>query len=139
MNIRFSTPHQYVFIHENVKHLLLIWSKERKKQLYIVEDEGEAMILTEPGDTYAETVLAQVEPFFFCQLEAEEEIFSVVLGATFVFHNKLVGMYYRREQPDGNPYFFYLEDGDLNDIPDQEYEDVVRTFLKEYPEYIKQS
>ncbi|PTX64518.1 hypothetical protein C8P63_10211 [Melghirimyces profundicolus] len=136
MNIRFSTPHQYVFIHENVKHLLLVWSKEAKKQLFVVEEEEEAMTLTYPGETYLETVLAQVEPIFFRQLETEDESFPVALGATFDFRGQRIGMYYNREKPGGHPFFFRLENEELKDIPDEEYEEVARTFLEEFPEYI---
>ena len=65
MNIQFKTPHQYVFIHENVKHLLLIWSKEAKKQLFIVEEKEGELHLLYPGETYEELVLDQVEDIFF--------------------------------------------------------------------------
>ncbi|SDC11520.1 hypothetical protein SAMN04488112_103103 [Melghirimyces thermohalophilus] len=138
MNIRFSTPHQYVFIHEDVKHLLILWSKEAKKQLFVVEEEGECMTLTYPGETYLETVWAQVEPVFFRRLETEEADFPVVLGATFHFRGQRIGMYYNREQPSGPPYFFRLADGELKDIPDEEYEEVARTFMNEFPEYIQE-
>ncbi len=80
MHVRFETPHQYVFIHENVKHLLLVWSKDSKKQLFIAEDEEDALVLRYPGEVYTETVLEQVEPVFFLDLEGGVE---AVLGATF--------------------------------------------------------
>lgn len=136
MNIRFSTPHQYVFIHENVKHLLLVWSKEAKKQLFIAEETGDTLTLTHPGETYEETVWNHLEPFFFRQLETDEGTFPVVLGATFHVNGYRIGMYYRRPPGDNSPFFFRLADGQLHDIPDEEYEEVVKTFLQEFPEYI---
>lgn len=136
MNIHFSTPHQYVFIHENIKHLLLVWPKEAKKQLFIAEEEGETLTLTHPGETYQETIWNQLEPVFFRQLETEDGTFPVVLGATFDFHGQRIGMYYHREAASSPPFFFLLTDKELQDIPDEEYEEVVRTFLQEFPEYI---
>ncbi|OYD09461.1 hypothetical protein [Paludifilum halophilum] len=136
MNVRFQTPHQYVFVHENVKHLLLVWSKEAKKQLFLAEEEGDSLHLKYPGETYAEMVLDQVEPVFFRQLEVEDTTISVVLGATFHYQGRLIGMYYNREQPDRDLYFFALEGDRLEDIPDEEYEGAARTFLEEFPEYI---
>jgi hypothetical protein len=137
VHIRFQTPHQYVFIHENVKHLLLVWNKEAARQLYIVEEKEDGLELRYPGETYTEVVLDQVEPVFFRQLQTEDGLEPVVLGATFHYRDRLIGMYYNRENPAGYPYFFEIENGDLKDIPDEEYEEVARTFLTEYPEYVE--
>lgn len=133
MHVRFQTPHQYIFIHENVKHLLLIWSKESKKQLFVGEEEGDTLVLRYPGETYTETVLEQVEPVFFLGLEGGVE---AILGATFYHRGQLIGMYYDKTNPSGPPYFFEIENGTPSDIPDEEYPEVVQTFAKEFPEYV---
>lgn len=138
MHVRFQTPHQYVFIHENVKHLLLVWSKESKKQLFVAEEEGDTLLLRYPGETYTETVLEQVEPVFFLDLEVEGERVEAILGATFYHQNRLIGMYYDKNHPSGPPYFFEIENGSPSDIPDEEYPDVVQTFAKEFPEYVSE-
>jgi hypothetical protein len=135
VHVRFETPHQYVFIHENVKHLLLIWSKESKKQLFIAEEEEDALVLRYPGETYTETVLEQVEPVFFLDLEGGVE---AILGATFYHQNRLIGMYYDKKHPTGPPYFFEIEDGSPSEIPDEEYQAVAQTFAKEFPEYVSE-
>ena len=75
MHIRFQTPHQYFFIYENVKHLLLLWSKEQHRELYIVEEEGDVLNLRYPGETYRELVLEQLEDIFFQRLETEDDQF----------------------------------------------------------------
>lgn len=137
MLVQFQTPHQYVFVHENVKHLLLLWPKEAKKQLFLAEEQKGTLNLLYPGETYEEMVMDQVNPIFFCQLETEDGLVSVVLGATFRHRELEVAMYYNREDPSGPPYFFTLKNGNLADIPDEEYEAVVRTFLQEFPEYIQ--
>ncbi|PTM58990.1 hypothetical protein [Desmospora activa] len=137
MQVHFQTPHQYVFVYENVKHLLLLWPKEAKKQLYIAEERNETLELLYPGETYEEMILDQVDSIFFCQLETEDGLVPVVLGATFRYRERVIAMYYNRENPNGPPFFFALENGDLIDIPDEEYEAVVRTFLREFPEYIQ--
>lgn len=135
MNVRFQTPHQYIFIHESVKHLLLIWSKESKKQLFVAEEEGDALTLRYPGETYTETVLEQVEPVFFLELEGGVE---AILGATFHHRGRLIGMYYDKKQPAGPPYFFDIENGFPAEIPDEEYQDVANTFAKEFPDYLSE-
>lgn len=135
MHVRFGTPHQYVFIHENVKHLLLIWSKESKKQLFVAEEEEDTLVLRYPGETYTETVLEQVEPVFFLDLEDGVE---AILGATFYHRGRLVGMYYDKKLPSGPPYFFEIGDGSPSEIPDEDYQEVVHTFAKEFPEYVSE-
>ncbi|MDR6224173.1 hypothetical protein [Desmospora profundinema] len=137
MHVQFRTPHQYVFIHENVKHLLLVWPKEAKKQLFVAEERNHTLDLLYPGETYEEMVLDQVEPVFFRQLETDDGLFPVVLGATFHHRGALMGMYYNRDHRGDSPYFFALEDGELADIPDEEYEAVALAFLEEFPEYIQ--
>ncbi|WP_124727566.1 hypothetical protein [Staphylospora marina] len=135
MHIRFDTPHQYVLIHRNVKHLLVMWKKEHKRDLYIVEDEGENMLISYPGQTYTETVLDEIEPLLFQQLEGEEGTFPVILGATFTHEERLMAMYYRPERPQEDIYFFAVEDGRIREIPESEYEAVICTFISEFPEF----
>lgn len=137
MNIQFKTPHQYVFIHENVKHLLLIWSKEAKKQLFIVEEKEGELHLLYPGETYEELVLDQVEDIFFPRLETESETIQAVLGATFYYEGKLIAMYYDRERPGEQFYFFEIDQKKILEIPDEQYEATVLAFLKEFPEYVQ--
>ncbi|MCS1351315.1 hypothetical protein [Mechercharimyces sp. CAU 1602] len=137
MNIRFGTSHQYVFIHENVKHLLLIWEKETKKQLFIVieEDHDGDLTLTHPGQLYEEMVLDDLDSLFFQTLITTDKAIQAVLGATFHFEGHLVGMYYERNVDHPTISFFYIEDGVLIDIPEHEYEPVAQAFLNKFPEY----
>ncbi|SFJ22474.1 hypothetical protein [Thermoflavimicrobium dichotomicum] len=136
MEIRFQTPYQYLFIHQNVKHLLLLWKKERKKEIYVVHEENNTLYLRYPGETYTEIVLDQISPIFFQQLETEEGAFQAVLGATFEYRGKLIGMYYPQENPTEQLYFFEIREDKILEIPDEEYESVVQTFIREFPEYI---
>lgn len=138
MQIRFQTPKQYLFYHQNVKHLLLIWAKEHTKQLFIVEDEkDQTLSLSYPGETYAEMVLDQVSPIFFQELQTETETFTAILGATFSFREKLIGMYYHPEQPTTSVYFFHIKGERIVEIPEEEYADVIDTFCREFPEYVE--
>ncbi|MFC7441699.1 hypothetical protein [Laceyella putida] len=135
MNIRFQTPHQYLFIHRHVKHLLLLWKKEHKRNLYIVEDEStEALTLRFPGDTYAEMVLQEIEPIFFQRLETDEETFLATLGATFEYGKRLMAMYVHPERPQTDLYFFEVRDEQIKEIADEEYPLVVQAFMLEYPD-----
>ncbi|SFS54285.1 hypothetical protein [Marininema halotolerans] len=136
MNLRFSTPHQYVFIHEHIKHLFLLWPKENKRQLYIAEEKDQSLYLTHPGETYEEMVLAQVEPYFFRRLETDGITLSTVLGATLAIKGRLYGLYYDNEGIHG-PFFFELTADELKDIPEMDYESIALTFLEEFPEYIQ--
>ncbi|SEN79297.1 hypothetical protein [Lihuaxuella thermophila] len=135
MYIRFQTPYQYVFIHRNVKHLLLLWKKERKRDLYIIEEENDCMLLRFPGQTYVEMVLDEIEPIFFQRLETDDGPFPAILGATFTFGDKRVGMYYHPDHPSEALYFFEIQGNQITDIPDEEYEAVVRAFMNEFPEF----
>jgi hypothetical protein len=138
LQIRFQTPKQYLFYHQNVKHLLLIWAKEHTKQLFIVEDEkDQTLSLSYPGETYAEMVLDQVSPIFFQELQTETETFTAILGATFSFRGKLIGMYYHPDQPATLVYFFQIQGEKIEEIPEAEYADVVEAFLQEFPEYVE--
>lgn len=137
MIIQFKTPHQYLFTHENVKHLLLIWPKEAKKQLFIAEEKNGELQLYYPGETYEEIVLDQVESVFFPRLETEADSIQAALGATFHYGDKLIAMYYDRNQPGEQFYFFELDEGKLVEIPDEQYEATVLAFLKEFPEYVQ--
>lgn len=138
MKIRFQTPHQYVFYHHHVKHLLLVWEKEKKKELYLIKEEKEdECLLQYPGETYTEMVLQELEPVFFQTLKTEEEQFPAILGATFLYQKRLMGMYYHQYRPEEEPpYFFEIKDEQLVEIADDEYEKVVQTFAQEFPEYI---
>ncbi|BCU82093.1 hypothetical protein JIR001_18760 [Polycladomyces abyssicola] len=136
MYIQFDTPHQYVFIHEHVRHLLLLWPKEEKNQLYVAEWKDDTLWLRYPGETYTETVWDQVEPFFFQRLKTEEKEIHAVLGATFRQGKRLYAMYYNRDNPGDDLYFFEVRSQRLHEIPDEEYENVVQAFLLEYPEYM---
>lgn len=139
MEIRFQTPHQYLFIHHGIKHLLVIWQKEHKKEIYIVEEEKESLLLRYPGETYREMILDELGDVFFPVLETEEGSFPTALGATFLYQNRLIGMYYRRENPEEQPFFFEIRDKQLLDLSDEEYAEVVQQFMKEFPEYIASS
>lgn len=137
LKLRFHTPHQYVFYHHHIKHLLLLWEKEQKKELYLIKEEAnEEMLLQYPGETYTEMVLQELEPIFFQTLETEEEQFPAILGATFFYQKRLIGMYYHQHRPtEEPPYFFEIRDEQIVEIADKEYQDVAKTFLKEFPEY----
>lgn len=137
MQIRFQTPHQYLFIHQNVKHLLLLWKKERKRELYIVEEEGtDTVFLRFPGETYVEMVLQEIEPIFFQRLETETGPFPAILGATFPYQERLIAMYYHRDNPAEELYFFEIQGEKLIEIKEEEYQKVVQTFMDEFPEYM---
>jgi hypothetical protein len=136
VEIRFQTPYQFLFIHQNVKHLLLLWKKENTKQLYIVEEENTSLVLRYPGETYVEMILDQVEPVFFQELETEEATFSVALGATFSFQDKLIGMYYAPDNPSEQLYFFEIQEDKIVEISDEDYPVIVQHFIKEFPDYI---
>jgi hypothetical protein len=112
-----------------------MWKKEHKRELYIVEDEGENMLISYPGQTYAETVLDEIEPLLFQQLVGEEGTFPAILGATFTHEDRLMAMYYRPERPQEDIYFFAVEDGRIREIPDPEYEAVIHSFIREFPEF----
>ena len=137
LNFRFTTPHQYLFIHQHIKHLLLLWEKERRKEIYIIkEEQADELLLHYPGETYMEMVLQELEAVFFQTLATETEEFEAVLGATFVYQNKLIGMYYHKNQLQKlSPFFFEIVDEQLKEIPDEDYEDVAKKFSQEFPEY----
>ncbi|MBA4602518.1 hypothetical protein [Thermoactinomyces mirandus] len=138
MNIRFQTPYQYVFIHEDIKHLLLLWRKKHKWDLYIIEEEKDGeMTLRFPGETYIEMVLKDIEPIFFQRLETPEKTFLAILGATFTYEDRTMLMYYDPEYPEEAIYFFERSDEGIAEIDEAEYEQVVQTFINEFPEYFK--
>lgn len=140
MNIRFQTKDQYLFVHRNVKHLLLVWEKDHRKQLYIVEEEDSTTLtLRDPGETYSEQILDELEPVFFQQLETEIGPIATLLGATFPFRNRLIGMYYNPYRPTEDVYFLELLDREVIDLSDEDYPLVVSTFQKEFPEYCSTS
>lgn len=137
VKLRFDTPHQYVFYHHQIKHLLVMWEKEQKKELYLIKEEtNDELLLKYPGETYQELILQELEAIFFQTLETAEERFPAILGATFFYEKRVMGMFYHQyrleEEP---PYFFEIKNQQIVEIADEEYEDVVKTFLKEYPEY----
>lgn len=136
MNIQFTTPHQYLFYHQNVKHLFLLWKKERKRELYVVQEEGSTLYLRYAGETYVDTVLHEIEPIFFQRIISEKGPQAVILGATFSYENKLIGMYYFPPASDEELYFFEIRDETIVEIDDKHYEDVVHAFKEEYKEYI---
>jgi hypothetical protein len=138
LRIRFQTPYQYLFVHCNVKHLLLLWRKERKRELYVVEEEGDELLLRYPGETYAERVLDEIEPVFFQRLETDNGPFLAILGATFLYGERTMGMYYHPDRPNEEIYFFEIREGRIHEIDDHEYENVVKAFMSEFPEYFAQ-
>ncbi|MDQ0416859.1 hypothetical protein J2Z48_001031 [Croceifilum oryzae] len=138
MNIHFQTREQYLFIHRNVKHLLLLWEKDHRKHLYLVtKEEGENLTLLDPGETYQEHVFDEILPVFFQVLHTESGTLATLLGATFLYHDQLVGMYYNPYHPSEDLYFFYILDQQINEIPDEEYARVTQTFTQEFPDYCK--
>lgn len=140
VQIQFQTPHQYFFIHENIKHLLLLWSKEQHRELYVVEEQDDVLTLRYPGETYRELVLEQLEDIFFQRLETEDDHFRAALAATFTYKNRLYGAYYPAEHEESNPidqlFFFEIRDNQIVDISNQDYEAVANTFFEMFPEYI---
>ena len=109
MHIKFATKHQYIFSHFHNLHALVIWDKETRKDIYLAETETpDTLTLRYPGETYRERLLDEWEPYFFQVLLAENNIeIPVILGATFDFQKKTVGMYYQKTNSK-NIYFFYL-------------------------------
>lgn len=140
MQIRFKTPHQYFFIHEGIKHLLLLWSKEQHRELYVVEERDHVIHLQYPGETYRDLLLDQLQDIFFQRLEIENTQFRTALAATFYYSNRLIGAYYPSEQSESKPieqlYFFEIREQNIVEIPDDDYEAVARTFFENFPEYI---
>lgn len=140
MQIRFQTPHQYFFIHEEIKHLLVLWSKEQHRELYVVEEDDDALSLRYPGETYTALVLDQLEDVFFQRLETGEEQFRAALASTFYYQKRLIGAYYRVDQAESAAidelYFFEIRDRQLFDIADEDYEPIAQQFFEKFPEYI---
>lgn len=140
MRIEFQTPHQYFFIHEQIKHLLILWSKDQHRELYVVEEKGDSLLLNYPGETYRDLLFDQLGDIFFQRLETDSDSFRAALAATFTYNDQLFGAYYPAEQPQTAPirelYFFEISDQELREIPDHEYERVVKTFFQTFPEYM---
>ena len=140
MNIRFQTPYQYVFIHQGIKHLLLLWKKEQKREIYVVEEEKDnEMMLRYPGETYTDMVLHELEPLFFQRLEVDGKTFLAVLGATFIYQKRNMAMYYDADHPQESLFFFEYSGEKIIEINEHEYEHVVQAFVKEFPEYFTDS
>lgn len=140
MQIRFQTPYQYFFIHEGIKHLFLLWSKEQHRELYIVEEQDGIMYLKFPGEMYRDLLLDQLEHIFFQRLETEDGHFRTALAATFYYGDRLCGAYYPCEEETSRPieqlYFFEIHEQNIVEIADDDYEQVAETFFKTFPEYI---
>jgi hypothetical protein len=138
LHIKFATDHQYVFSHHQIQHALIIWDKESRKDIYLVETETpDTLILRYPGETYRERLLDELEPYFFQVLLSEDQLeIPVILGATFAFQKKLVGMYYSKSGSRENLYFFYLLDGELVDITEEVYPEVIEHFRSNYPDML---
>lgn len=140
MQIRFQTPYQYFFIHEGIKHLLLLWTKEQHRELYLVEEQDDVMHLKFPGEMYRDVLFDQLGHVFFQRLETEDGQFRTALAATFYYKNRLVGAYYPCEEETSRPikqlYFFEIDDQHIVEIADDDYEQVAETFFKTFPEYI---
>lgn len=138
LNIKFSTEHQYLFSHHQVQHALIIWDKESRQDIYLADTKTpDTITLHYPGETYRERLLDELEPYFFQVLltENDNEI-PVILGATFDFQDQLVGMYYSKMKTDNMSYFFYLQNGKLSDIADQDYTNVIQQFRLTYPDML---
>lgn len=133
---QFQTPYQFLFLHHHVQHLLVIWEKEQKKEIYIVDQVNPDRIeLLHPGESYQEQVLDEVGEFFFSQLELEGELISVLLAATFEWKEKQYAAFYQKEKLQEELYFLEIRDRVLSEIPDEIYEEVVSSFQEDYPEY----
>ncbi|SHF31554.1 hypothetical protein SAMN05444392_1153 [Seinonella peptonophila] len=138
MNIHFSSPHQYLFFHYHIKHLLVIWKKELRKDIYIVQDDNEESITVKyPGETYRERVLQEIEAVFFQTLEMDQELFQVHLVATFPYQNQLIGIYQDAKDSQKQPFLFAIVDEELQELTDQEYEQAWHIALQEFPEYFR--
>jgi cyclophilin family peptidyl-prolyl cis-trans isomerase len=135
LNIQFCTEHQYIFSHHHIQHVLLIWDKESRREIYIVETETpDTLSLRYPGETYRERILDELEPYFFQVLLSEDQReIPVILGATFDFQNQTVGMYYTKKNMGSTPYFFFLKDDQLIDIPEESYGQVIQQFRSTHP------
>ena len=133
---QFQTQHQYMFIHNRTKHLLLIWEQEQTTEIYLVEEQEENPILHYPGQTYQQEILQLLDPVFFLNVDTGSETLTTVLGATFPYQNKLIG-YYVPQDPEKDwdlVYFFDITNGKVRNIPDREFDTVVNTFRREFPD-----
>ncbi|MCH5586223.1 hypothetical protein MK805_14875 [Shimazuella sp. AN120528] len=137
LHIKFATSHQYLFSHHQVQHALIIWDKESRKDIYLVDTETpDTLTLRYPGETYRERLLDELEPYFFQVLLTEDDSeIAVILGATFDFQDQLVGMYYSKTEKH-TPYFFYLQNGQLLDILEIDYTAVIEQFRLLYPQML---
>jgi hypothetical protein len=138
MYIKFATHHQYLFSHHQIQHALIIWDKESRQDIYLVDTETpDTLTLRYPGETYRERLLDELESYFFQVLLTEDDNeIAVILGATFDYQHQLVGMYYSKTESDNTPYFFYLQDGQLLDISDKDYSAVIEQFRLSYPQLL---
>lgn len=139
MHIQFQTEHQYFFIHEHVKHLLLLWPKDQYTELYIIEEKDDTLYLRFPGETYRDVLLDQLQNVFFQRLETDTAQFRAALAATFTYDDGLFGAYYPAEQDETHPidqlYFFEIRGDDILEIPDTQYGAVSEMFFQTFPEY----
>ncbi|WP_054949890.1 hypothetical protein [Numidum massiliense] len=160
MQLQFRTPHQYFFVHEQVKHLLLLWSKDRHRELYLVEEDDDRLVLNYPGEVYRELLLDQLGDIFFQRLETDSESFRAALAATFRYDGRLIGAYYctaddassvgdasagdnadeaRTRGPIEQLYFFEIAHGRLCELESSEYEAVAQLFFETFPEYASET
>lgn len=138
MHLRFQTTQQYLFIHHFVKHLLVIWSKERRKDIYLVmEEHPDELTIKYPGETYREHVLQELEAVFFQTLETDQERFPVHLVATFLFQKRLIGIYFEPTREHEQPYLFEIVDETIKELTDHEYEDAWLVACNDFPEYFQ--
>lgn len=136
MNIRFQTPYQFLFLHRDVKHLLVIWEKERKKEIFLVDhEEQNQLTIRYPGESYQAHILDEIEEIFLPKLECDGEIIPVILAATFEWNQRLYAVYYPKDKITEELYFFEIIDGQLQEISDEKYEQVISYYQKTYSDY----
>ena len=106
--VRFPRAEHRAFYFEDTHLMMLIFSRDARRLLFLVAVEDGEIQLDFPGDTFDERVRDKVERIFFVELQEEgKDALSLVLAAYFPVEEAWYGAYYGRNEPeDGHTLYF---------------------------------
>ncbi|MCL6453104.1 MAG: hypothetical protein K6T78_05650 [Alicyclobacillus sp.] len=137
--VRFAGATPYTFYFEHAQLVLLTWTRDDARFLFLVREQGpEEWLLDYPGETFTNRVLDTVERIFFIEVEETHGAAprSYILGCYFTLQGAAYGAYYDRSGESPDVVLFRIRgrspESDLIPLEGEEYARVAAYFLEQY-------
>jgi len=138
----FPKADKYAFLYENAHLVMLSWTRDHAKFLFLIRAQSDTGIELEfPGERFSNQVMDAIENIFFIQVDNEDARKKYVLGSYFVVGKTRYGAYYERDVNHQPEVILFRIDGEapdlqLNVLDEAEFDTASTAFQAQHQDFI---